>query len=94
MRIQPLEAAGFEEIKGAFPAMIRERIGGLIVQPIFVGTYGLRIADLAARTPADDIGSYGVCGRGRLDVLRAESFSLVAARCHLRRQNPERYQAG
>jgi ABC-type uncharacterized transport system substrate-binding protein len=49
MRIQPLEAAGFEEIKGAFPAMIRERIGGLIVQPIFVGTHGLRIADLAAR---------------------------------------------
>ena len=49
IRIQPLEAAGFEEIKGAFPAMIRERIGGLIVQPIFVGTHGLRIADLAAR---------------------------------------------
>jgi putative tryptophan/tyrosine transport system substrate-binding protein len=49
MRIQPLEAAGFEEIKGAFPAMVRERIGGLIVQPIFVGTHGLRIADLAAR---------------------------------------------
>jgi putative ABC transport system substrate-binding protein len=49
MRIQPLEAAGFEEIEGAFPAMVRERIGGLIVQPIFVGTHGLRIADLAAR---------------------------------------------
>jgi putative ABC transport system substrate-binding protein len=49
MQIQPLAAAGLEEIEGAFPAMVRERMGGLVVQPIFVSTHGLRIADLAAR---------------------------------------------
>ena len=49
MQIQPLAVAGFEEIEGVFPAMVRERIGGLVVQPIFIGTHGLRIAELAAR---------------------------------------------
>jgi putative ABC transport system substrate-binding protein len=49
MQIQPLAVAGLEEIEGSFPAMVRERIGGLVVQPIFVSTHGLRIADLAAR---------------------------------------------
>jgi len=49
MQIQPLAVAGFEEIEGIFPAVVRERIGGLVVQPIFVSTHGLRIANLAAR---------------------------------------------
>jgi putative ABC transport system substrate-binding protein len=49
MQIQPLAVAGFEEIEGVFPAMVRERIGGLVVQPIFIGTHGLRIAELAAK---------------------------------------------
>jgi putative ABC transport system substrate-binding protein len=49
MQIQPLAVAGFEEIEGVFPAMVRERIGGLVLQPIFIGTHGLRIAELAAR---------------------------------------------
>jgi putative ABC transport system substrate-binding protein len=49
MQIQPLAVAGLEEIEGSFPAMVRERIGGLVVQPIFVSTHGVRIADLAAR---------------------------------------------
>ena len=49
MQIQPLAVAGFEEIEGIFPAMVRERMGGLVVQPIFIGTHGLRIAELAAR---------------------------------------------
>jgi putative ABC transport system substrate-binding protein len=49
MQIQPLAVAGFEEIEGVFPAMGRERIGGLVLQPIFIGTHGLRIAELAAR---------------------------------------------
>ena len=49
MQIQPLAVAGFEEIEGVFPAMVRERMGGLVVQPIFIGTHGLRIAELAAR---------------------------------------------
>jgi putative ABC transport system substrate-binding protein len=50
MQIQPVAVAGFEEIEATFPAMVRERMGGLVVQPIFVGTHGLRIADLAARS--------------------------------------------
>jgi putative ABC transport system substrate-binding protein len=49
IQIRPLAVAGFEEIKGTFPAMVRERMGGLVVQPIFVATHRLRIADLAAR---------------------------------------------
>jgi len=49
MQIQPLAVAGFEEIENIFPAMVRERIGGLVVQPIFVGTHSLRIAGRAAR---------------------------------------------
>src|SRR5262245_33092310 len=49
MQIQPLAAASFEEIEGIFPAMIKERMGGLVVQPIFIGTHGLRIADLAVK---------------------------------------------
>src|SRR5262249_62066083 len=49
IEIRPLAVAGFEEIDGTFPVMVREQIGGLVVQPIFVGTHGLRIADLAAR---------------------------------------------
>jgi len=49
IQIRPLAVAGFEEIEGTFPAMVRERMGGLVVQPIFVATHGLRIADLAAK---------------------------------------------
>jgi len=49
IQIRPLAVAGFEEIEGTFPVMVRERMGGLVVQPIFVATHGLRIADLAAR---------------------------------------------
>jgi putative tryptophan/tyrosine transport system substrate-binding protein len=49
MQIQPLAVAGLEEIEGSFPAMVRERMGGLVVQPIFVSTHGLRIAELAVR---------------------------------------------
>jgi len=49
MQIQPLAVAGSEEIEGAFPAMARERVGALVVQPIFVGTHGLRIAHLAVK---------------------------------------------
>jgi putative ABC transport system substrate-binding protein len=49
IQIRPLAVAGFEEIEGTFPAMVRERMGGLVVQPILVATNGLRIADLAAK---------------------------------------------
>jgi putative ABC transport system substrate-binding protein len=49
MQIQPLAAAGLEEIEGSFPAMVRERMGGLVVQPIFVSTHGLRTAALAVK---------------------------------------------
>jgi putative ABC transport system substrate-binding protein len=51
IRFQPLVLAGVEEIEGAFSAMIKERAGALIVQPIFISVLGQgpRIAELAAR---------------------------------------------
>jgi len=49
IQIQPLAVTSHEEIEGAFPAMVRERTGGLVIQPIFVSSHGLRIADLAAK---------------------------------------------
>ena len=49
IHIEQLAVAGVEDIEGTFPVMVRERTGGLVVQPIFVGTHGSRIADLAAR---------------------------------------------
>ena len=93
--IDPLTAAGTEEIEGAFPKMVREtnqRFGNS--------------ADLSrnSRDPhrgtrgkkplADDVRPHGICGRGRTDVLRAESFDPMAARRHLRRQDTQRRQAG
>ena len=51
IRFQPLVFAGVEEIEGAFSAMIKERAGALIVQPIFISVLGQgpRIAELAAK---------------------------------------------
>ena len=50
MQIEPLAVAGFEEIEGTFRTMVRERMGGLVIQPIFAsGERGRRIANLAAR---------------------------------------------
>src|SRR5262245_32339101 len=49
MKIQPLAVARVEEIEGAFPSMVKERTGGLVIQPIFIGSYGARIAELAAK---------------------------------------------
>jgi putative ABC transport system substrate-binding protein len=48
---QPLVLAGVEEIEGAFPAMIKERAGALIVQTLFSSVLGQgpRIAELAAK---------------------------------------------
>ena len=43
--------AGVEEIDGAFSAMIKERAGALIVQPLFSSVLGqgTRVAELAAK---------------------------------------------
>jgi putative tryptophan/tyrosine transport system substrate-binding protein len=42
-------AAGIEEIANAFPKMVRQQIDGLVIQPIFLGTHGARIAELAVK---------------------------------------------
>src|SRR6266508_6452688 len=51
MRFQSLVLAGVEEIDGAFPVMIKERAGALIVQTLFPAVLGQgpRIAKLAAK---------------------------------------------
>ena len=51
MQIQPLVIGGAEEFEGAFSAMIKERAGALVVQPLFVivPEHLRRIADLATR---------------------------------------------
>jgi putative ABC transport system substrate-binding protein len=49
IQVQPLVVGGIEGIDNAFPAMVRERLGALVVQPIFVGTHAQRIASLAAK---------------------------------------------
>jgi putative tryptophan/tyrosine transport system substrate-binding protein len=51
MQFQSLVIASPNEIEGAFSAMVRERAGALVVQPLFVGSLGQgrRIADLAVQ---------------------------------------------
>jgi putative tryptophan/tyrosine transport system substrate-binding protein len=49
LKIQPLAVAKVEEIQGTFSSMVKERTGGLVVQPIFIGSHGVRIAELAAK---------------------------------------------
>ena len=51
IRFQPLVLAGLDEIEGAFSAMMKERAGALIVQPLFMGPLGAgaKIAGLATK---------------------------------------------
>jgi putative ABC transport system substrate-binding protein len=51
MQIQPLVIGGPKEIDGAFAAMIKERAGALVVQPLFVivAEQRQKIADLAIK---------------------------------------------
>jgi putative ABC transport system substrate-binding protein len=51
MKFQRVVIGGPEELESAFSAMIKERAGALVVQPLFIGflLQGRRIADLAAR---------------------------------------------
>ena len=48
VQIQPVIVKGPEEFEGAFAAVIKERAGALVVEPIFT-EYRRRIVDLAAR---------------------------------------------
>src|SRR5262245_10760459 len=51
MQFQSSLIKSSDEIEGAFSAMVRERAGAVVVQPLFVGPLGqgTRIADLALR---------------------------------------------
>jgi putative ABC transport system substrate-binding protein len=51
IHVQALVVKGPEEFESAFSAMIRDRAGALVVQPLFitVGGHGPKLADLAAR---------------------------------------------
>jgi putative tryptophan/tyrosine transport system substrate-binding protein len=66
-QFQSLVIASPDEIEGAFSAMVRERGGALVVQPLFVGSLGQgrRIADLAVqnRLPTvSDLGTFADAG--------------------------------
>jgi putative ABC transport system substrate-binding protein len=67
IQLQSLVIASPDEIEGAFSAMVRERAGALVVQPLFVGSLGQgrRIPDLAVknRLPAvSDLGTFADAG--------------------------------
>jgi ABC-type uncharacterized transport system substrate-binding protein len=67
MQFQSLVIASPDEIEGAFSAMVRERAGALVVQPLFVGSLGQgeRIADLGVqnRLPTmSDLGTFADAG--------------------------------
>jgi putative tryptophan/tyrosine transport system substrate-binding protein len=51
MEFHPMVIGSSEEIETAFSAIVRERAGAVIVQPLFISTLGQggRIADVAAR---------------------------------------------
>ncbi len=51
MQFQPVVIGGPEEFEGAFSAMVKERAGALMVQPLFVGVLGQggRIGELATK---------------------------------------------
>ena len=51
IRFQPVVIGSIAEIDGAFTAIARERAGAVIVQPLFITSFGLgkKIADLAAK---------------------------------------------
>jgi len=51
MKFQPVVTGGPQEFEAAFSAIVRERAGALIVQPLFTAVlgHGGRIADLATR---------------------------------------------
>jgi ABC-type uncharacterized transport system substrate-binding protein len=51
MKVQPVIVAAPDELDNAFSAMIKERAGALIVQPLFVNNLGQgkRIAELAVK---------------------------------------------
>ena len=51
IRIQPIRIEDPKELKGAFSAMVKERAGGVAIQPLFITSIGQgrRIAEFAAR---------------------------------------------
>jgi ABC-type uncharacterized transport system substrate-binding protein len=51
IRVQPLVVKGPEEFDNAFSAMTRDRVGALVVQPLFMVALGQgpKIADLAVK---------------------------------------------
>jgi len=82
LRIQAVVIKGPEEFEVAFSAMVRERAGALVVQPLLTGSalgQGRKVADLAARNrlPAvsdgirfPEAGGLASYGANRLDLSR------------------------
>ncbi len=86
---------GDDDIDRAFATMRKKGAEGLLVLggPL-LGNHRLQIVDLAAksRLPAIFAGG-GRCEGWRLDVVRGESYRIVAAHRCLRRQDPQGCQA-
>lgn len=85
VQIQPVVVRGPDELEGAFSTMLRERVGALIVQPLFtiVPEHRRRVVDLATRSrlPAisdfrefADAGGLMSYGPHLLDQLRRAGY--------------------
>ena len=81
LHIQPIIVRNADDFEGAFSAMVRDRAGALIVQPLFVSTlgYGQRIAELAAKNrlptisdgnPFANVGGLVFYGPNSFDLIR------------------------
>jgi putative ABC transport system substrate-binding protein len=82
LQVQPLAIHGPEEFETAFAAMVRERAGALVIQPLFTGSAlgtGPKVAQLAARNRLPSVsdgirfpeaGGLMSYGANRLDLWR------------------------
>ncbi len=95
IRIQPIRIEDPKELEGAFSAMVKERAGGVAIQPLFITSIGQGSSDRGVRSEksaADGLGFERFCGCGRLAVLWFGSSGAVAACRMVRRQDFERCQ--
>ena len=96
VQLQTLQVRGANDFESAFDASTKGRANALIVlQGPLTSSYRKRIIELAAkRRLLAVISRKRISRRWWADVLRGELFRYVPPRCDLRRQDPERREAG
>ena len=94
IEFQPLVLKSVDEIDGAFQSMAKERVGALIVQPLFSSTlaHGPRIAALAVKNHIPTISDgFQFAELGGL-MFYPGSHRALPTRCNVRRQDSQRPQ--